>query len=368
MRKQWLAAAVMAFGLGSGSAHAAEVSLGSAGNLKFSGKVFSDFTYKENVDDATNATASDSGTNFDLKRFYLTADYAYNDFLSARFRTDIGDKGAKRFDVFVKHAYVQLKFAPELWVRAGAADLPWVPWVEDRYGFRYVENVLIDRTGFGTSADWGLHAGGDLPGGLLSYQVSVVNGRGYGDPTRSQAPTLEGRVSTQPIKNLSIGVGGHVGTLGQKLPGIPTAHTAGRIEGLVAWASSRFRLGAEVFYGKNDSATIVTGKAPADSALGVSGWGSVQLAEVLKPTLFGRVDWMQPSKDTNADLKETYFNAGLEITPWAPLQLAAVYKRDHASTGALPGSIATTNGSIGSKSANSGGTYNEFGVFSQLNF
>lgn len=365
MRKQWLAAAVVAVGLGSGSANAADVNLGT---LKFSGKVFSDFTYKQNVDDATHATSPDSGTGLDVKRFYLTADWTYNDLLSARFRTDIGDQGTKRYDVFVKNAYVQLKFAPELWLRAGVADAAWIPWAEDRYGMRYLENTLIDRTNFGNSADWGLHLGGDIQGTLLSYQVSVENGRGYSNPSRSQAPTLEARVSTQPIKNLFIGVGGLVGTLGQKLPGVPVANTAGRLNGLVSWSNPWLRVGAEAFYGKNDTAGSVTGKAPSDSSLGVSGWASVQLAQQLKPTVFGRFDYVQPSKDVNPDLKDTYFNAGVEITPWAPLQVAAVYKRDHVSTGALPGAFGTTNGTVGSKSPDSGGSYNEVGVFTQLNF
>lgn len=360
MRTKWMAAAVMAVGLGSGAAH--------AGDLKFSGKVFSDFSYRQNVDDGANTASADNGTQFDLKRFYLTADYTYNDFVSARFRTDIGDKGAKRFDVFVKNAYLQLKLSPELWVRAGVADNPWIPWAEDRYGFRYVENTLIDRTNFGASADWGLHVGGDLAKGMVSYQVSVVNGRGYSDPARSQAPTVEARVSAQPVKNLFVGVGGLVGTLGQKKAGIPTAQTAGRVNGLVAYTYDRVHVGAEMFYGKNDAGAIVTGKAPSDSELGFSGYASVLLAETLKPTVFGRFDFVKPSNDVDSDLQDTYFNVGLELTPWAPVNLALVYKREQVSTGAAPATFSTTNGAIGSKVANSSGTYNELGLWAQLNF
>ena len=360
MRKQWLAAAALTVGLFGVQAQ--------AGELKFSGKVFTDFSFKQNVDDATHATTEDSGTALDLKRFYLTAEYTYNALLSARLRTDIGDKGAKRFDVFVKHAYLQLKFAPELWLRAGAADLPWVPWVEDRYGMRYVENVLIDRVGVGTSADWGLHLGGEVKKGLLAYQVSVVNGRGYGDPSRSQSPTVEARLSSQPLPHLFVGVGGQVGKLGQAAPGVRTPNTASRLDALVAWSSPRVRLGVNGFYGKNDRAKIVTGAAPEDSATGVSGFGSVQLFPTLKPTLFARVDWVQPSRELNPDLTDLYFDAGLELTPWEPLQVSLVCKRDHASTGAIAGTLSTSNGSIGSASAGSGGSYQEVGVFTQFVF
>lgn len=359
MRKRWLAAAVVAVGLSGMSAR--------AGELKLSGKIFSDFTFKQNVDDATNETMPDSGVGLDVKRFYLTAEYTYDEHLSARFRTDIGDKGAKRFDVFVKHAYVQLKLSPALWLRAGAADLPWVPWGEDRNGLRYVENELLDRTGFGTSADWGLHVGGETQKGLLSYQVSVVNGRGYGDLTRSQAPTVEARVSSQPLPHLFVGVGGQVGTLGQKLPGTPTANTASRVTGLVSWSSPRLRLGVEGFLGRNDTAKQITAPA-SDGALGGSAWAQVQLLPTLKPTVFARVDYLQPSRDLNPDLDDLYFNAGLELTPWEPLQVALVYKRDHVSTGALPGAVSTSNGAVGSAAAGAGGTFQEVGVFTQLQF
>ena len=59
-----------------------------------------------------------------------------------------------------------------------------MPFVEGLYGYRYVENVMIDRTKFGTSADWGVHVLGSIPmGGLtVSYAGSVVNGNGYKKP------------------------------------------------------------------------------------------------------------------------------------------------------------------------------------------
>ncbi len=62
----------------------------------------------------------------------------------------------------MKNAYLQIRSRDPkaFWVRLGEADMPWVPYVEDVYGHRYVENVLVDRLKFGTSADWGLHAGG----------------------------------------------------------------------------------------------------------------------------------------------------------------------------------------------------------------
>ena len=337
-----------------------------AGDFKASGKVYADFSFRHNADDGTGAVSKDSGTMFDLKRFYVTLDYSFNDMFGARFRSDIGDQSG-HYDLFVKNAYLEAKFAPELILRAGVADLPWVPWVEDRYGFRYVENVLIDRTHFGTSADWGLHLLGDYHKGLVNYQLSVVNGRGYGDPTRSQSPTVEARLGVAPIPGLNVAVSGEVGKLGQQVVGVPAPNTAQRFDALASYQQSIFRVGVNGFYAKDYAKAIILGKAPEDSALGVSAWAAVQV--VPKVSVFGRFDWVQPTKDTDSDVKDTYFNAGVEVKPWKPLNVALVFKHDQVNSGASGLKLNTTDaGNLGSSVPQSTGTFNEVGIYSQFVF
>jgi hypothetical protein len=237
-----------------------------------------------------------------------------------------------------------------------------VPFVEDLYGFRYVENVLIDRTKFGTSADWGVHAGGKLGGGVASYAISAVNGRGYGDPTRTQAPTVEGRVALVPVTGLTLGVGGQAGKLGQNVVGTATPRTAQRVDAVVAWVSGELRLGATGFLAKNYGKTIVTGADPEDKAVGASAWASVT---VLPPvTIFGRADYVQPKRDTNPNLKDAYLNAGIQVKPAKPIDLALVYKYEQVKNGTL----AVSNGTIGSTVPGQKGTYNELGLFAQYSF
>jgi hypothetical protein len=326
-----------------------------------SGKAYADLTYRNNVDGGADAARADSGTAFDLKRFYLGVDQKFDDVWAARLRTDVGNLTNGKVDVFVKHAFIQAKVAPELTLRAGAADLPWVPFVEDLYGFRYVENVLIDRVKLGTSADWGLHASGGL--GVLGYAVSVVNGRGYGDPTRTQAPTVEARLSLVPVKGLTIAVGGQAGKLGQNVIGTATPRTAQRYDAVVAWAGDGLRLGATGFYAKNYSKTIVTDETvPEDTAVGASGWASVEFTPEL--AAFGRVDWVQPKKDTSADTKDLYLNVGLQYRPVKPVSLALVFKHDKVSSG----SLSTSNGTVGSATAGQDGTFDEVGLFAQYVF
>ncbi|BDG04004.1 hypothetical protein [Anaeromyxobacter oryzae] len=328
-----------------------------------SGKIYADYTYRQNMDDGRDVSADKGvGTSLDVKRFYLGVDHTFDEVWRARIRTDIGNLTNGKFDVFVKHAYLEAKVAPELGVKAGAADLPWVPFVEDLYGFRYVENVLTDRVKLATSADWGLHAGGKLAGGLVDYAVSAVNGRGYGDPTRTRAPAVEARLALVPVKGLTLAVGGQTGYLGQNVVGTATPNKAQRADALVAWVGGGARVGVSGFVAKNYDKAIVTGTAPTDKAIGGSAWASYEIVPAL--TLFARADYVQPKKDTSSDLKDVYVNGGIQYEPVKPVDLALVYKREQVKSGTL----STSNGTIGSTVAGEKGTYDEVGLFAQLSF
>ncbi len=343
--------------LGAASAARAEPS------TTFSGKAFVDFSYRQNKDDGKSGAADKlNGTSFDIKRFYLTLDHAFDDTWAARLRTDIGNETNGKYDVFVKNAYIQATVSPALVIRAGSADLPWIPFVEDLYGYRYVENVLVDRTKYGTSADWGLHAGGKLGGGVASYALSVVNGRGYGDPTRTQSPTAEGRVSAFPVKGLTLAVGAQAGTLGQRVIGTATYREAYRYDAVVAWVSGPVRLGVEGMLATNyDKAILTTRNAKTDRSQGASVWASYAFDPV---SVFARVDYLQPRKDTAAELKDLYLDGGVAWKPAKPLDLALVYKYEQVKSG----TISTSNGTIGSTVAGKNGTYQEVGVFGQYAF
>src|SRR3954469_19255397 len=210
-----------------------------------SGKSFIDITNydlrNDGVDSATN------GFGLDVKRFYLGVTHNFDDTWSANITTDFNYVGNdNETQLFVKKAYLQAKLSDAFVARAGSADLPWVPFVEDLYGYRFVENVIIDRLKFGTSADWGLHAGGKVSDGMFNYAVSVVNGAGYKNPTRSNSMDVEARVGFMPMKGLTVAIGGYSGKLGEDINNgtTPTQHTANRFDGLVAYVNGPLRAGA----------------------------------------------------------------------------------------------------------------------------
>jgi hypothetical protein len=326
-----------------------------------SGKVFANVSSIDQKSDG--ADAAQSGTQAELKRFYIGIDHKFDDTFSANLTTDFryGSNGTTKDTlIYVKKAYLQARFAPEFFVRVGAADLPWVPFTEGVYGYRFVENILVDRTKFGTSSDWGVHIGGTFGNNLVSYAFSAINGAGYKTLSRSSDTIdLEGRISVTPIKNVVLAVGGYSGKLGKSaanLPDTATPHRATRWNALAAYTGPRLRVGAEYFQARNwNNVTTVA----SDKSDGWSAFGS--FAFTPKISAFGRYDWVHPAKLTNAALKDHYFNFGLDYKPIKPLDVALVYKRDKVENGLL----ATANGTIGGTDQ---GTYDEIGIFTQAQF
>lgn len=304
-----------------------------------------------------------NGSQTELKRFYVGIDHKFNDIFSANVTTDFrynANGTSKDVLVYVKKAYLQARLNPAFTVRVGAADMPWIPFVEGLYGYRFVENTLIDRTKFGTSSDWGVHVLGGLANGLLTYQLSAVNGAGYKTLSRSSDTIdLEGRISLNPIKPITLAVGGYSGKLGKSaanLPGSATPHTASRIDAIAAYTDKRVRAGVEYFAARNWN-NVAT--ASRDKSDGWSAFGSFSFTPAI--AVFGRYDQVKPSKDLNPGLKDHYFNVGLDYKPIQPLDLALVYKHERTNHGFLN----TSNGNIGGADH---GDYDEVGLFGQLAF
>jgi hypothetical protein len=210
-----------------------------------------------------------TGTAFEIKRFYVGIDHKFNDTYSANITTDVGYVSNDGLtEVFVKKAYLQAKYSDALTVRLGAADMPWVPFAEGAWGYRWVENEMVDRVKFGTSSDWGVHAFGKL--GVIDYAAAVVNGAGYKNPSRTKSVDFEGRVSTT-MDGFTVGAGVHTGKLGKDIQNATTYHTATRWNVLAAYKADNFSVGAEYFTA--DNWTRVT-SVTEDSADGWSVFGS----------------------------------------------------------------------------------------------
>jgi len=328
---------------------------------KIGGRVYADLTSKEIEDKGTGIKSADSGVGVDVKRFYFTVTHDFNAVWAAQFQSDIGDKptGSRRYDVFVKKAYIQAKFTPGATFRLGSADTAWVPFVEGIYGYRYVENEQIDRLSFGTSADWGLHFLGKT--GVVSYQLSAQNGRGYSDPARSESVDFEGRISAEPIKGLTFAVGGYSGKRGLETKTTPAKHTAERLDALVAYVADRYRFGGEYFSADNWNTVTSVAK---DSSDGYSVWFSFGLDKANTKAIFGKYETADPSKDIRPALQDTYYNLGLQWRINKAFAGSLVYKWEEVEGG----NQGTTNGTIGSLVPGKKGEYNEIGFWTVFDF
>jgi hypothetical protein len=322
-----------------------------------SGKMFVDFSNIDLTNDGVKSTAN--GTGVDIKRFYVGVTHVFDPTWSVNVTTDFNYVSAdSETQIFIKKAYLQAKLSDAFVGRLGVADLPWVPFVEDLYAYRFVEQILIDRLKFGTSADWGLHGGGKLADGHFNYAVSVVNGAGYKNPTRSKAVDVEGRVGFSPVAGLMLAAGFYSGKLGKDIEGATTFHTANRFDALVAYVHEGLRAGAEYFQAK-DWSQVTT--AASDKADGESVWVSYDFQPQFG--VFARADAAKTSKDLKPNLKDRYFNVGFVTHPRKNVDLALVYKYDKVDGG---GTIATGNGTFGGTKTE--GKYKEIGVWGQVVF
>lgn len=288
---------------------------------KVSGKLYVDIS-SISAKTASGAKADPSGAGLDVKRFYFDVYHQFNSVWSADIKTDAGySSSAGAVTPFIKTAFIQAKISPQLIIRAGSADMPWIPFDEGVYGYRYVENTLIDRLHFGNSADWGLHVFGKS--GMVSYNVALVNGGGYKHSGRSKGMDLEGRLSIEPVKGLMFAVGGYDGKLGKDTYASPSTHTASRTDLLASYDIGSAKVGVEYFQEDNWG---YTASAMSDRADGYSLTGSFKLSGPY--TLFGRYDDVKPSKKLHPAMKDEYFNLGVQYAVMKGLDVALVYKHD----------------------------------------
>lgn len=384
-----------------------------AGDTKIGATVYANYS---NINQEVNGIKqADNGTGFNLKRVYLSVDHKFSDIWSANITTDvsnvIGETANNNYATpttsvgaptctttspsagkytttctapaaanlgtaalvgkgfYVKFAYVQAKLDPALTIRAGSSDTSWIPYMQNLYGHRYIENVLIDEYKLGNSADWGIQAFGDFADGLISYQVGVVNGAGYRNVKVTNSVDLEGRLSTQ-YKGFFGAVGGYTGKLGNNIEGATNVyHTATRFDAAAGFKNDLFTIGGEYVYAKNYNSVTSLNE---DHNQGLSGFANYNITP--KWQIFGRYDWIRQTSiaaaTTGAEnaVRNNYFNFGLQWEPVKILDISLVYKRDTTENlGLQSGTIAEQNGT-GTLGGSINGSYDEFGIFAQIKF
>jgi hypothetical protein len=346
-----------------------------ADNTQVHATVFTDLSNIDQTPNIAGHPATKDGTGFDIKRAYLAVDHKFSDIYSADLTVDlapqdasttVGGAAVNQGEEVIKYAYVQANYAKELVIQVGAEKTPWVPFVEDLYGYRYIDKVVTDQNKFANSSDWGVNAHGAFFGDLLEYSVSAEDGQGYKTPDRSKTMDFEGRVNVN-WNGFVAAIGGYDGKLGEDLQAVPTlpvVRTATREDALVGYSNSQIRFGAEWFQTKNDltGGSLITSAHP-DKSDGYSIFGSFMF--IPQWAVFGRYDSLDPSKSLDPAERYTYYNVGLSYEPVKVLDIALVYKREtiaHALAGGYTDATTTLAPAGGS------GTFSEVGLYTQFKF
>jgi hypothetical protein len=442
MRKHLITAAILASCATATSAYAVDI----GANTTVGGQTFFDVSNISNQQQAANGTYSDStsatsgnGTSFDIKRFYLIVDHTFDDVWSADLTTDaqyvynttvasgavtctnsttgasvkptgtasntcptgsyvssvtttsVNTAGSSN-EVYLKYLYLTAKINDAFTVHVGSYATPWIAYVDGITGQRYIDKSINDRLGFNT-ADWGANASGSFAGNLLGYSVSVVNGSGYKNPSRSKKVDFEARITSKPLDWLDVGVGaysGHLGQVNASNDDFPT-NTVTRLNALVAVHFAGFKFGGEFVSAKNYQtvnnlesstfgtsdvvATSLTGTLPSDKLQGFSLFTGYAFNDTWN--LFARYDDLKLSENVAPNLKDQYFNVGLDYKPLKAIDIALVYKNEKVDDGTFSPGTADANAkyTIGGVAANgttllepTDGKFSEVGLYVQYRF
>lgn len=309
----WFRVALAASGLLAGAAHAGELSLG--------GKLFADFSQLQQTDRVAHTRSQDS--NGDLKRLYLDADYVVDDAWSVHLTTDVNWlRDQPLTDVWVKHFYLQRKFAGGTVLRLGVDDMPMLSLTSQWYGYRYIDPVGASMAKLDTAADWGVHLQSRLASNV-DMAVAVVTGAGYKRPALGHRADVEAVLAWHPVRQAVIAVGGYSGELAaDDTAAHPLRHEARRVDLLAAWAGERWRFGMRYVWASNW--TNLYGLRN-DRERNGSAWASLQLAP--QWSVFARLDRSHPKYLLDPSQHSRYANLGVEWRPRKSLRLALVGKR-----------------------------------------
>lgn len=427
MRKQLITAAVLASCAVATSVSAADVGASTTvGGVAFFD--FSNISQQQGQTNGTDPSVGPSGTGFDVKRFYLIVDHTFNDVWSADLTTDAqyasnstvvsgatvtctgGAKptgttcptgssvasvtptttsintGGSVTEVMIKYFYLAAKLNDAFTVRAGAYNMPWAQYVDGTTGLRWVEKSVGDRLGLLNTSDWGVNASGSFANNLVGYSASVVNGGGYKNPTRTKDVDFEGRITAKPFDWLDVGVGyynGHLGQVTAANDDFPT-HTATRWDALVSFNYAGARLTGEyldakdyktvnsvtagVFGTQDVVASSLTGTINSDTAKGYSLTASYAFNATWN--VFARYDNVNLSEDVVPNLKDKFYDVGIDYKALKSLDLALVYKNETVNDGATTIGSADANGSytIGGATSTTSGKFREIGLYAQYKF
>jgi hypothetical protein len=151
---------------------------------------------------------ADGYNEFAIDRAYVRADAQITKRLAARITLDADHMKATdasgapldtKYRVFLKHAYLEVKdLFPGVKLRAGMVDTPYTPFYDAFWGNRYITESFAKSQKLLETADLGVGAWGEHGKGLVAWNLSLLNGEGYGNVEVDGGKAVQARLTVDP--------------------------------------------------------------------------------------------------------------------------------------------------------------------------
>ena len=173
--------------------------------------VFYDYTFAVSPETADAAGQPIHANSFNVARTYLNVTGRVNPIVSFRITPDItrtsGSGGSTDGSLTfrLKYGFAQFDLSQftgdwtGTWIRAGIQQTPFIDGEEGVYRYRFQGTLFAERDGGLSSADAGVSAHANLPGGYGDVHVGVYNGEGYQRAEVNDQKALMVRATVRPV-------------------------------------------------------------------------------------------------------------------------------------------------------------------------
>jgi hypothetical protein len=270
----------------------------SAGKIQVQGKIWPYYEYIMAPD------ANENYNKFDIGRVYFGAKGDLSKNVGARVTYEIKRLSDGYINIYLKYCYLELKeFFPGFKVLFGQAGLPWVPFEEKLWGFRYVQKVMPDLGGKLTSTDLGLSVIYKFPGGYGEFHGAGVNGTGYHAVENNKYKDVHGRLTITPmpksdfLKGLKISGFASYGFI------VDEDVTRQRLITNLFYKYDFLSLGGTILWTRDDEPDSLGAVVDTTKSTGYSAYCTINFGKLMQKKynygIFARYDNFDPNTDVN---------------------------------------------------------------------
>lgn len=170
---------------------------------------FYDYSYALAPESRDEAAQDVHMNGFNVARTYLNVTGRITPMVSFRITPDITRTTDGNLSYRLKYGYAQIDLDrytgawTGTWVRGGIQPTPLISGAEGIYRYRFQGTLFAERDGGLSSADAGVAAHANLPGGYGDVHAGLYNGEGYSKPEVNDQKALMVRTTVRPLPHTS---------------------------------------------------------------------------------------------------------------------------------------------------------------------